>query len=1021
MPRIPGFSPDRGTVEHEPTREIRVEKKTLVLIVGLPGSGKSTFAAENFPMDAVAGTDRIRQELSNNPSNQLVSDKAFFMVERLVKERLSRGKIIVVDAMNLTENARKRFMDIAKKENATIQAIVMDTSAEESVARDQARARKVGASEIKVRRSQLEIARRTLQSDRAVASVTVVRPGDAVRVELPPEESRERAADQVWRHEADAAAAVIAAGETGYFRREAAEHQTEAFPIEAGSITFYERDQNRDEFLEQNFFPHQIVDATRIASRLGTDVSDPAVADVMASVVRQRASLNLTTIVSVPRGFDGGDVIRQRISEYEKERGVRVPFGDIHSFSSPDEAGRQRVEIVRDAQDDTPLLLVGDVQGCYRSMREFSSRVRDENLSKGKGAVERKIVFVGDMADRGPHDAEAVIYITALVRSGRAMLVKGNHDENLLKVLKGDPAGGSAETQSTAAELVRRLKPESIKKIVEMLEVAPVVAQWKHLVVAHASLPRVPRPGQRLSDAEENLVTHGARSGRFVAGRSEVYPLTQTVAHDPDQLIVGGHTHEDEPVLDFVSGAAILDAGVELQGRLTGLYYPEMQLVSAEEPEVLRMYAFLERRELPTGNDLLEFIEFARQQSLIEVKRGTGEYDGLLIASYSGVTELGNLWDKYPVLRNFRGLIVDRAGTVVARPFEKTHKAGDEIPLEKLDFVPEKIFEKANGSLGVTYFWNGKWRVATKFSFENDGYTKPALEMLAAMNVASLDKKKTHLFEIILPDDSHIVDYEGKRQLILLNSIDAKSGAMDEWKDVEETARNLGATTAADMTPVFKGMTIPQIYQFAQGHGNLKNIEGMMALYRDAEGKQTLVKIKTREYDDKKFVRDRLDWDVIFDAVDPGTMDISPEAREKLLLYNADNLFAKAALDQRIEWMQTEYRRIVSETREFLFGPYTEAQRKFDEFVQDGKSSKEATGLALRATIPALVRLLEERLGADGKAQMGTMMGFLRAFLAGSERPEEALAKHAILKMRGSIEAETKRRGKNGFWIIPEK
>ena len=194
-----------------------------------------------------------------------------------------------------------------------------------------------------------------------------------------------------------------------------------------------------------------------------------------------------------------------------------------------------------------------------------------------------------------------------------------------------------------------------------------------------------------------------------------------------------------------------------------------------------------------------------------------------------------------------------------------------------------------------------------------------------------------------------------------------------------------------------------------------------MALYRDAEGKQTLVKVKTREYDDKKFVRDRLDWETIFDAIDPAAMDIAPEAREKLLLYNADNLFAKAALDQRMEWVRAEYRRVVGETREFLFGPYTAAQEKYDGFVLAGKSPKEATDLALRATVPVLIRLLEERLGAEGKAQMGLMMGFLRTFLSGREQPDEAIAKHAILRMRGSIETETKKRGKNGFWIIPEK
>ncbi len=1014
-----GRSPEHGAAEREPTREIQISPKTLVLIVGLPGSGKSTFAAEQFPIDAVVGTDRLRQELSNNPSNQLVSNRAFLLAERLVRERLSRGKLTVVDAMNLTETSRAQFLNVAEKEGAEIEVFVMSTSAEESVARDQSRKRKVGANEIKMRRSQLSLAQRTLEKDKRVRNVHVIRPDERLSVGLPPAESAEREADRSLRHEADVAAAVIAAAETGFVRREAKEHQTETLRVEAGSVLYYQPVAERDPFLEQNFFPHQVVDARRLASRLGTRMDDPAVADVMGSIVRQRASLNLTTVVAAPRGFDGVSPVRARVAEQEQASKVPIPSQEI-TFLSEDEARRARVELVRDAPDDVPLLLVGDVQGCYRSMRELASRVRQENLSRADGAQERKIVFVGDMADRGPYDAEAVIYIAALVRAGRAVLVKGNHDENLLRVLKGEQDGGSAETQSTAAELRRRLKPASIRRIVDMLERAPLVAQWKNLVVAHASLPRVPRAGAALTSQEENVITHGARSGRFVGGRADVYKLSETVAHDPELLVVGGHTHEEEPVLDLVSGTAILDAGVELKGKLAALYYPEMQLASAEEPEVMRMYEALRRRELPSGADLLAFIEFARQQSLIEVKRGEGEYDGLMIASYSGVTEMGNLWEGYPVLRHFRGLIVDREGRIVARPFEKTHKAGDEIPLEKLGFVPEKIFEKANGSLGVVYFWNGSWRVATKFSFENSGYTKPALDMLSRMNVAALDRTKTHLFEIILPDDSHIVDYGGKRELILLNSIDTATGAMDEWKTVEATARELGAVTTPDMTHVFPGMTVAQIYEFAQGEGNLTNIEGMMALYRDEEGKQVLVKIKTREYDDKKFVRDRLDWETILEAVDPTTMDIAPEAREKLLLYNADNVFAKAALERRIEWIQVEYRRITAEMQAFLFGPYSEARVAYEGFLGTGKTPKDATDLALRAAVPGLIALLKERFGPDGKQRMGVMMGFLRAFLSGREQPAEALAKHALTQVRDRVEAETRRQGKNSFWVIPE-
>ena len=66
----------------ERIKEIKIENKTLVLIVGLPGSGKSTFAAEHFPLDSIVSADLLRQEISNNPGNQIISGRAFELAKK---------------------------------------------------------------------------------------------------------------------------------------------------------------------------------------------------------------------------------------------------------------------------------------------------------------------------------------------------------------------------------------------------------------------------------------------------------------------------------------------------------------------------------------------------------------------------------------------------------------------------------------------------------------------------------------------------------------------------------------------------------------------------------------------------------------------------------------------------------------------------------------------------------------------------------------------------------------------------
>ncbi|MBI2637608.1 MAG: metallophosphoesterase [Candidatus Sungbacteria bacterium] len=894
------------------------------------------------------------------------------------------------------------------------------------------------------KKSKVAEARHGLLKSKHVNSIYSVKSGETHEaiVSLPEEYEKARAADAELLSEAEQAEIFIAAAETGFLERE--HGKEESVPIKAGSVLFVEHqvEASAKEFLKNNFLSHQIVDAQKIAAKLKTEVTDQAVGDVMKFIVKERARYNLTTVISYPSDFpfksELDSAIRETALHYkteiptpeirivknetEKEKIDPSLYPSFRTSITEDEAKNCGIDVDRDAPDNVPLFIVGDIQGCYKAMRELAGRVREENLNRDADAPKRQIVFVGDMADRGPYDAEAVIYITALVRSGRAMLIKGNHDENLLKGLMGEEIQ-SSETKETLRELKERLSQKSLEKIKDVLMEAPLYVEWKNLVVVHGALPRVPRPEQNIDDKQKKLMTHGAKKyDAPFAGRAEVYKLHETIAHDPEVLIVGGHSHEGTPELNRVSGSVNLDASVEMKGKLWGMYYPELEFASAEEPSVMRLYNMLRSESMPKNQDLPLFIEWARQQSLLETKNGHGEYAGLTLVTYSRVTEMGNLWETYPSLRHFRGLIIDKDGEIVARPFPKTHKAGEEIQLEKLDVVPSKVFEKANGSLGIAYFFGGRWRFATKFSFENESYTKPSEAMLSKMNTTTLDPDKTYLFEIILPNDSHIVDYGGRQELILLNIIDKKTGAHDNWDSVLETSEKLGARTAEDFTEQFQGMTIAQIYDYAQKDDNIKNLEGFMAIYTDPQtGTEVMVKVKAKEYSDKKFVRDYLDWESIIEAIDPNTMEISEADKEKLLRYNFDNNFARAALETRLQWIRAQYEKTVAEAKEFIFGPYSEAQKIYDDLTQKGEERPKAIELALRGTVPHLIKLLETRKGEARKSEMGALMSFMRNLISGQEQPEVTLAKYAINKAEKIIEEEIKKHGKNSFWVIPEE
>jgi hypothetical protein len=79
---------------------------------------------------------------------------------------------------------------------------------------------------------------------------------------------------------------------------------------------------------------------------------------------------------------------------------------------------------------DGPLDIVGDVHGEIEPLRSLMLHLGyDENGSHSDG---RRVVFVGDLTDRGPDSPAVVDLVQRLVHSGRTQCVLGNHDLNIL-------------------------------------------------------------------------------------------------------------------------------------------------------------------------------------------------------------------------------------------------------------------------------------------------------------------------------------------------------------------------------------------------------------------------------------------------------------------------------------------------------------------------------------------------------------------------------------------------------------
>jgi len=105
---------------------ISIPELSLVVLVGVSGSGKSSFAARHFLPTEVLSSDFCRGLVSDNENDQTATNAAFEVLHYVAGKRLEVGRLTVVDATNVQPEARQPLVALAKKHHALAVAIVLD-------------------------------------------------------------------------------------------------------------------------------------------------------------------------------------------------------------------------------------------------------------------------------------------------------------------------------------------------------------------------------------------------------------------------------------------------------------------------------------------------------------------------------------------------------------------------------------------------------------------------------------------------------------------------------------------------------------------------------------------------------------------------------------------------------------------------------------------------------------------------------------------------------------------------------
>ncbi|ORX24500.1 hypothetical protein BVF91_01065 [Thermoanaerobacterium sp. PSU-2] len=227
--------------------------------------------------------------------------------------------------------------------------------------------------------------------------------------------------------------------------------------------------------------------------------------------------------------------------------------------------------------------VIGDVHGCYKELTELIDLL-GYTLKDGVyfHKDDRKLVFLGDITDRGPNSVGVIELVYRNVKAKKALYTPGNHCNKLYRYLLGHNVKIIHGLETTVAELndlrekQKRIVVSNFKELYEMAPMYLVLDDGK-LVVAHAGIKEkyIGFYGKYV----RQFVLYGDITGEKNPDGTPVR-LDWAKDYKGKPIVVYGHTPVKEP--RFLNNTVNIDTGCVFGGKLSALRYPEMKVYSVK-------------------------------------------------------------------------------------------------------------------------------------------------------------------------------------------------------------------------------------------------------------------------------------------------------------------------------------------------------------------------------------------------------------------------------------------------------
>ncbi len=280
----------------------------------------------------------------------------------------------------------------------------------------------------------------------------------------------------------------------------------------------------------------------------------------------------------------GRTVLEKQFDDFKRSmRSIeKEGFSYVYYLNPEEEVTITRQKLWNNKKEEHgPFDIIGDVHGCFDELQDLLKNLGYQVISSDSHytvthSERRKVIFLGDLTDRGPKSPEVLRLVMDMVKSGQALCITGNHDEKLNKYLSGKNVPLTHGLDKTVHQLQGTTK-EFQREVKDFLYglIAHYVLDDGKLVVAHAGLPE--QMHGRAAAGVRTFCLFGETTG-------EIDEFGLPVRYDwakryrGKAVVVYGHTPIPEP--EWINNTVNIDTGCAFGGRLTALRYPERELVT---------------------------------------------------------------------------------------------------------------------------------------------------------------------------------------------------------------------------------------------------------------------------------------------------------------------------------------------------------------------------------------------------------------------------------------------------------